>query len=187
MYFKDLWHHVIQPMCKIALVIFRYSIRTHVRSVTWSWTSAYLCALYHVYYFSWVSEQAVNWIYRYWHEIFAEKLTKNSTSGAFQQTPIKHHRIVIANVSLQYRKTGHVSWKENEVISNDIWLINIHELVSTHLWKSTKSTWVCPMVVWRFLLVKPTNPKGEYIDWTSIKIEAHVHYFVTILEHKVNT
>ena len=26
-------------------------------------------------------------------------------------------------------------------------LINIHELVSTHLWKSTKSTWVCPMVV----------------------------------------
>ena len=64
--------------------------------------------------------------------IFAEKLTKNSTSGAFQQTPIKHHRIVIANVGLQYRWTGHVSRKENEVISNDIWLINIHELVSTH-------------------------------------------------------
>ena len=35
--------------------------------------------------------------------IFGEKLTKNSTSGAFQQTPIKHHRIVIANVGLQYR------------------------------------------------------------------------------------
>ena len=51
---------------------------------------------------------------------------KNSTSGAFQQTPIKHHRIVIANIGLQYRYTGHVSWKENEVISNDIWLINIH-------------------------------------------------------------
>ena len=45
-------------------------------------------ALYHVYYFSWVSEQAVNCNYRYWHEIFAERLTKNSTSGAFQKTTI---------------------------------------------------------------------------------------------------
>ena len=64
---------------------------------------------------------------------------RNSASWAFQQTPIKHHRIVIANVGLQY-STGHVSWKENEVMSNDMWLINIHELVSTRLWKSTKST-----------------------------------------------
>ena len=28
-----------------------------------------------------------------------------------------------------------------------------------------------------------TNPKGEYIGQAS-KIEAQVHYFVTILEHK---
>ena len=32
--------------------------------------------------------------------MFAEKLTKNSGSRAFQQTPIKHHRIVIANVGI---------------------------------------------------------------------------------------
>ena len=47
------------------------------------------------------------------------QLTKNSASRAFQQTPIKHHRIVIANVGLQYyytgnvkseRKWGHIKW-----------------------------------------------------------------------------
>ena len=97
------------------------------------------------------------------HSIFAEKLTKNSASRAFQQTPIKHRRIVIANVGLQYYYTGHVSWKENEVISNDMWLINIHELVSTRLWKSTKSTWICTMVVWLWcnppliMLCRPTD------------------------------
>ena len=36
---------------------------------------------------------------RYLHEIFAEKLTKNSASRAgsraFQHMPIKHHRIVV--------------------------------------------------------------------------------------------
>ena len=32
---------------------------------------------------------------------------------------------------------------------------------------------------------KCTNPKG-WVHWKSIKIEAQVHYFVTILEHKVN-
>ena len=108
----------------------------------------YWHTLYHVYYFSRVSEQADNCNYRYWHEIFAEKLTKNSDKWSISTDPIKHHRTVIAYVGLQYRKIGHVNRKENEVISNDIWLINIHELVSNHLWKSTKSTWVCPMVVW---------------------------------------
>ena len=38
------------------------------------------------------------------NEIFTEKLTKNSGSRAgsraFQQTPIKHHRILIANVGI---------------------------------------------------------------------------------------
>ena len=30
------------------------------------------------------------------------KFTKTSASKAFQQTPTKHHRIIIANVGLQY-------------------------------------------------------------------------------------
>ena len=30
------------------------------------------------------------------------------------------------------------------------------------------------------------EPKGR-VHWTSIKIEAQVHYFVLILEHKENT
>ena len=32
------------------------------------------------------------------------------------------------------------------------------------------------------------EPEGsvESVHWISIKIEAQVHYFVTILEHKVN-
>ena len=30
------------------------------------------------------------------------------------------------------------------------------------------------------------KPEGQ-VHWISIKIEAEVHYFVTILEHKVNT
>ena len=30
------------------------------------------------------------------------------------------------------------------------------------------------------------EPEG-WAHWTSIKIEAQVHYFVEILEHKVNT
>ena len=35
-------------------------------------------------------------------KFFAEKLTENSANWAFQQIPIKHHRIVIANVGRQY-------------------------------------------------------------------------------------
>ena len=30
------------------------------------------------------------------------------------------------------------------------------------------------------------EPEG-WVHWTSIKIEEQVHYFVTILEHEVNT
>ena len=37
------------------------------------------------------------------------KLTKNSASRAFQQTPIKHRIVGTANVGLQYCQTGYVS------------------------------------------------------------------------------
>ena len=33
---------------------------------------------------------------------FRREISENSAIRAFQQTPIKHHRIVIANVGLQY-------------------------------------------------------------------------------------
>ena len=58
----------------------------------------------------------------YWHEIFAEKLMKNSGSRAgsrpFQQTPIKHHRIVIANVGILLLDEKHkLDWKWGHIVS----------------------------------------------------------------------
>ena len=52
---------------------------------------------------------------------------------AFQQTPVKHHRIVTANIGLKYWWTEYGSSIEHEAISNGMWLINIHELVPTRL------------------------------------------------------
>ena len=39
---------------------------------------------------------------------------------------------------------------------------------------------------WDFDASSPHEPEG-WVHWTSIKIEAQVHYFVTILDHEVNT
>ena len=35
--------------------------------------------------------------------------------------------------------------------------------------------------------MRQVHKPEEWVYWTSIKIEVQVHYFVTILEHKVNT
>ena len=36
------------------------------------------------------------------------------------------------------------------------------------------------------ILMRQVHEPEGWVHWTSIKIEAQVHYFVWILEHKVN-
>ena len=37
------------------------------------------------------------------------------------------------------------------------------------------------------ILVRQVHKPKGWVHWTSIKFEPQVHYFVTILKHKVNT